>query len=492
MLRFIRTRMWFLLSRRFVGMVALCAILFPVTGSADGASQESYYDIALKAYIYAYPMVLLEVTRSQDIYLPDNTLYSQYSFPDASFKKVVSPNLDTLYSEAWIDLSNGPVTLTLPDMGDYKGHDRYYLVQLMDAWTDTFADMGTRTSGNSEQVYTIVGPHWKGEIPGSNLNIIKSPTNRVWLVVRIFCDNTNPEDIQIVNDLQNRITLTKGQHGKGVTKGLKEDHSIACEVVDPALTPPEIVTKMSAQCFYETFANIMMKNPPHQEDWPMLALLQKIGIYPGTPFDFSGLSNDIQEALVRAAADAPAVIQGIATMAPGITENNFWQVDTVVNGSYGASYALRAFVALVGLGANLPDDAVYSRPLQTVQLDGSKNYKIHFANKEQFPPVADEGFWSITLYDAHNHLVANSISKYAIRSVDAGNFVTNDDGSVDIYIQNQPPAPTGNQDTDSEIQANNWLPAPTGQFVVQLRMYWPLTSVVYGTSPWQMPAVEEY
>jgi|APLow6443716910_1056828.scaffolds.fasta_scaffold347625_2 hypothetical protein len=121
-----------------------------------------------------------------------------------------------------------------------------------------------------------------------------------------------------------------------------------------------------------------------------------------------------------------------------------------------------------------------------LQDDNTYNsYKIHF-EKDQFPPVNPKGFWSITLYDANNHLVDNSIKKYAIRSVDASHFVTNGDGSVDINIQYQAPG-------DEVTNTNNWLPAPEeGQFTVTLRMYWPTNDVILGISPWQMPAVLKY
>ncbi|MEN6439641.1 MAG: DUF1214 domain-containing protein, partial [Syntrophobacter sp.] len=228
--------------------------------------------------------------------------------------------------------------------------------------------------------------------------------------------------------------------------------------------------------FFTTFANIMRKNKPHAEDWPMRALMNKIGIYPGSPFEFNRLSAETQSALNAAVIDAQNVITtNMATLAPGQVINKTWKFDTLFEGSYGAAYPYRAAVARYGIGANLPDDAIY--PYVTISLDGSAHtYTIHF-DSGQLPPV--NAFWSITMYTSEGYLYANSINKYAIRSADS--FVTNPDGSIDLYIQNQAPA--------NQALRANWLPCPAAPFSVSLRMYWPSTQILYGTSSWKMPAI---
>ncbi len=484
---FSRVQPRFVLRKEFVSCLAvLCLLMLPASGNAKKVSTgysyvstETDYDIGLKTYIYAYPMVLLDTTRTQSGHL-DNTLYHARTFAEPTDTNVVRPNVDTLYSSAYLNLSKGPLTLTLPDMGD-----RYYMIQLMDAWTDTFADMGTRTSGNARQKFMIVPPNWTGTIRNNNVNIIKAPTDRVWLLGRIYSDGTTA-DLKIVNQLQNEMHLTKSASSASESATLAEaDEEAGDEDTtvggttssNSGLTPPQIVAQMDAETFFTAFANIMKQNKPHAEDWPMRALMNKIGIYPGSSFRFSSLSTDTQSALNTAVTDALTVIaKNIPAIQPGTVENNTWLFNTLFLGSYGAAYPYRAFMALYGLGANLTDDAIY--PSATISLDGSAHtYTIHFASG-QLPPV--NGFWSITMYTSRGYLYANSINKYAFRSADS--FVTNSDGSIDLYIQNQPPSDPG-------LQASNWLPCPAAAFAMNLRMYWPSTQILYGTSSWKMPAI---
>jgi len=444
-----------------LSIAALCVFLLFTPCVSMGVTQESDYDIGIKAYIYAYPMVLLDTTRQQRN-LPDNTFNHLRTFADPNERLVIRPNLDTLYSSAYLNLSQGPITLTLPDMGD-----RYYMIQLMDYWTDTFANMGTRVTGNTAQKFTIVGPDWKGEIPSSSVRIIKSPTNRVWLLGRLYSNGTT-EDLAIVNALQDKMLLS----GPGVPETQSVSES-AAGATGSGLTPPQIVAQMDAATFFKTFTRLLKKNGPHQEDWPMRPLLKKIGIYPGATFRFHHLSAETQAALTSATADALKIIStNMAAKIPG-TVMNTWRADTLFAGNYGTAYAYRAYIAMYGLGANLPDDAVYPKP--TIALSGANNYTIHFESG-QLPPA--KAFWSITLYDSEGYLLANPINRCAIRSSDSLTY--NTDGSMDLYIQNASPG------TDKEA---NWLPAPTGSFSLALRIYWPGTDLLYGSSTWKMPAI---
>jgi len=460
------------LKNILLAAAVLCFVMLPASGNAKGVSTETDHDIGLKTYMYAYPMVLLDTTRTQGGY-SDNKLYHSRTFADPTETTVIRPNVDTLYTTAYLNLSSGPIVLTVPDMGD-----RYYMIQLMDAWTDTFADMGTRTSGNAKQKFMIVPPHWTGTIPSDNVNIIKAPTHRVWLLGRIYSDGS-AADLEIVNQLQDKMKLTRSASNAPMSAGLAEadEEDAATDITNAGtgLTPPQIVAQMDAKTFFTTFAKIMKKNKPHAEDWPMRALMNKIGIYPGSPFKFSSLSAETQSALSTAVTDAQKIIlKNIASIQPG-TIVNTWKFNTLFLGSYGAAYPYRAFIAYYGLGANLPDDAIY--PGATISMDGSAHtYTIHF-DSGQLPPV--NAFWSITMYTSSGYLYENSINRYAIRSSDS--LVTNADGSVDIYIQNQAPG-------DSSLQAN-WLPCPAASFTMSLRMYWPSTEVLYGTSSWKMPAI---
>ena len=179
MLNCIKSRLSHVAKIRF-GIAILCIFLLPAIGNAAVFPEESLNDIGLKAYLYAYPMVLMETVRMTSG-IPDNTTVHARSFNTPTDETVIRPNVDVLYTDLYLNLSHGPVTITFPAMGN-----RFWIFQCMDWWTDTFADMGTRTSGGSAQTYTFVGPDYQEEIPEKNVNIIRAPTNRVWLFGRIY------------------------------------------------------------------------------------------------------------------------------------------------------------------------------------------------------------------------------------------------------------------------------------------------------------------
>ncbi|HQS48913.1 MAG: hypothetical protein B7Y12_12025 [Rhizobiales bacterium 24-66-13] len=157
---------------------------------------------------------------------------------------------------------------------------------------------------------------------------------------------------------------------------------------------------------------------------------------------------------------------------------NGWRTNLTAIGTYGADYLHRAGVAFGGLGANVPDDAVYPTAFADSEgrpLDGAKRYVMHFA-KEQLPPV--RAFWSLTMYDERQLFTENPLDRYAIG--DRDKLVFNPDGSLDLYIQRESPR------KDKEA---NWLPAPkNGAFTMNLRLYWPKTEVIEGN--WSPPPVK--
>ncbi len=248
--------------------------------------------------------------------------------------------------------------------------------------------------------------------------------------------------------------------------------------MDPSLdmkTPPPVqLAKMSAQKYFEMFAELMKNNPPHELDWPMVVQLRQIGIVPGKDFAFSKLDPQTQKALERAVGEGQKMIED-RIQRSGIFVNG-WTITREGIGNYGTSYLQRAAVALVGLGANVPEDAVY--PMAFVDSErrpynGSNRYVLHFDNG-QLPVNA---FWSLTVYDEDGYFADNSIQRYAIGDRDKLKF--NNDGSLDIYIQHESPG----KDKES-----NWLPAPKDTFNLIIRLYWPKIEIL--TGEWNPPAVE--
>jgi hypothetical protein len=383
------------------------------------------------------------------------------TFPDHTFREVVRPNADTLYSVVWFDVSKEPLVLSVPDT------DRYYMMPMLDMWTDVFAAPGSRTSGTKAASFAIVGPAWKGTLP-DGIERLRSPTSIGWIIGRTQTNGT--ADYKNVHRIQGEYKLTPlSRWGKSYNPPAKVPVNPTWDMNTP---PPVQVARMSAQAFFELFAELLKDNPPHELDWNMVEQLKQIGITPGKDFWFSELPARKQEALERAVGDAQRMI---AKKQAGEAVNG-WHVAREIMGNYGTSYLQRAYVALIGLGANVPEDAVY--PISIVDSDGkpyrgSHRYVLHF-DKAELPPV--RGFWSVSMYDDQMYFADNPIRRYAIGDRDKLQF--NKDGSLDIYIQHASPG---------KGRESNWLPAPKGKFDLVLRAYWPKLEVL--TGDWNPPPV---
>ncbi|MBS0189809.1 MAG: DUF1254 domain-containing protein [Phycisphaerales bacterium] len=413
--------------------------------------------IGTEAYIYGYPLVTMDMTRRvmTNVEKPEGTrapmgqLVRMRTYPNAQFRDVTAPNADTLYTTAWMDVGTEPWVLSIPD-----ADGRYFLMPMLDGWTDVFQVPGTRTTGTKPQTYVITGPNWKGQIP-QGMTEYKSPTSMVWLLGRIYCSGT-PEDYKAVHAMQDKVSIQPlSTWGKTYTPGPgKVDASI-----DMKKAVREQVNSMTAEKYFETLANLLKDNPPAAADAPMVAKLAQIGIVPGQPFNAASWSPETAKAMQQ--VPKLGFEQIMAHFKEAGRNVNGW-VFTTDAGLYGTDYLQRAFITAIGLGANRPQDAVYPTSEADAAgkpYDGSKHYVIHF-DKGQFPPV--DGFWSLTMYDAAFFFVDNPLNRYTLSS--RSNFNKNPDGSVDLYLQHESPGP------DKE---NNWLPAPKGRFILMLRLYWP-------------------
>jgi hypothetical protein len=240
-------------------------------------------------------------------------------------------------------------------------------------------------------------------------------------------------------------------------------------------TPPKIqVDTMPGDRFFVYAAELLKLNPPHITDQPIIAQLKKLGFEVGKSFDFKNVDPAIRDALTSAPADAQKLM---AWKVPTLARvANGWSMNTDTMGVYGNDYLKRAIVAQLGLGANLPEDAIY--PLNLVDetgrpLDGANKYTLHF-DKGATPPA--EAFWSVTLYDAEGYQVANPLNRFALSSWMP--FHYNSDGSLDLYFQNESPG---------KEQETNWLPAPKGAFNLTMRVYAPRSGAL--TGKWNPPPV---
>jgi hypothetical protein len=458
---------------RIVGLTAVVTLSLAL--AIPAAAQEAPADlekIAAEAYVFGYPLVLMETTQKVMTNTPKpalkaapmNQFANMPAFPSPQDREVVRPNVDTLYSSAWLDLSQGPLVLHLPDM---KG--RYYLMQMMDAWTNVFAAPGTRTTGDKQGDYAIVGPRWRGVLP-AGLKKIQAPTDTVWIIGRTL--TRGPADYAAVHAIQKQYTLTP-------LSAWGKEYTPTPGKVDPAVdmkTPPvQQLAKMTAVNFFQTMAVAMKTNPPAAADAIALDKFAVFGLVVGKDLDPARLKPAVAQALVAGVKQGQKHIEAKA-MKIGLMKSG-WQIPQPPMGAYGTDYAQRAAVALFGLGANLREDAVYPTAYedgQGRQLTGKYRYVLHFA-KGQLPPV--KAFWSLTMYGQDTFLVANPLNRYALGDRDSLKY--NADGSLDLYLQHQSPG---------KDQEANWLPAPAGDFNVTLRLYWPQESVLKGA--WTPPAIK--
>lgn len=471
-----RNRLGF--AGRLAAILALAVLLAacaekkaPAPKAGAGLDPAEARAIATEAYLYGYPLVTMEMTRRvmtnvaapENGHAPMNEFAHVRRYPPAGFRDVTMPNADTLYSTAWLDLSAGPMVLSLPDT-----HGRYYVMPILSAWTGVIASPGARTTGTGPQTYAITGPDWRGSLP-SGMSEIKSPTNLVWILGRTSCTGS-PSDYEAAHAVQNKYLLVP------LPAWGKPAPPAAPGRVDPAVdmkTPVrDQVDALPAGPYFRLLAKLLRDNPPTPEDAPLLARMARLGIVPGQDFDLGALPPE----LALAAAGAPAAGQArMASAARSTAETiNGWSVDLKM-GVYDSDYGRRALTARRALAANRPQDEVYA--VSTGWYRGEGKYVLRFPSG-QLPPV--NAFWSLTLYDGEFFFAANPLNRFSLGSRDA--LKHDEDGSVTIHVQHESPGP------DREA---NWLPAPEKEFNLVLRLYWPKSappSILDGS--WAPPEIE--
>jgi hypothetical protein len=298
---------------------------------------------------------------------------------------------------------------------------------------------------------------------------IDAPTPYVWIIGRTKTDG--PPDYEAVHKIQTGFKVTPlSQWGKPAEPAeVKLDPSVDMK------TPPKVqVDTMSAGKYFAYAAELLKTHPPHITDQPIIARLKKIGIEPGKTFDIEKIAPAIRNGLTGVPEDAQQLMAWkVATLARVV---NGWSMNTDTMGVYGNYYLKRAIVAQQGLGANLPEDAIYPLNLADESgrpLDGANNYTLHF-DKSDLPPA--NAFWSVTLYDAQGFQVANALDRFAVSSWMP--FKYNPNGSLELYIQHESPGPD---------KQSNWLPAPEGAFNLTMRLYAPKPEALIGK--WNPPSV---
>jgi hypothetical protein len=448
-----------------LALVLAMALLSPAlsaSGSQSG-NQEDVWATVREAYIYTFPLVLMDATKTTSIntreHLPDvrkapiNQLMHSGKLADASFKMIVSPNVDTVYSSAWYDLSDEPVVYVFPET------DRFCNVQVFDAWTNT-----VRVFDKAGD-YAIAHSAWEGELP-QGVTRIDVPTAMAWSITRTVL--SGEEDLPNVRAIQANMKLLPlsayvqgGEYSPG-----KGSYAEGNDYV-----PVEKVLSMGPKAFFDKANELMKTNPPALADADIVKKLAGINVGQGMSFDPGILSGDI-------AAQWKEMLQGLKEVFINEATKfsiklGQWSYFGAPIGDFGTEYTYRWAIALGGLGANTVDVALYMKTDvddSGEALTDEKNYVLHF---ETFPPVLNDGFWSVTAYGSDNFLIDNPIGRYCVN--DRTDFVLNEDGSLDIILSREQPD-----------NIANWLPVSGAAFHFILRIYTP----DMGALPsWQAPVI---
>jgi hypothetical protein len=459
---------------------------------AQEAEYDATFDLGVEAYEYGLPVLDLARTfrTSTSVNVtngrgggPVNRFNHFRKLADAKDRTVVLPNSDTLYSMAWIDLRHGPQVIHTK-----KGTKRFHVLELMDPWSENFANIGSPRGARPDGDYLVVTKKWKGKKP-KGLKLLRSPYNRIWIIGRTLVKSQ--ADLPNVHKVQNTFRITplkkwnpkrpyayKYPKPKHVDRTKNEAHIPGTgEGEDPA-------------AYFDALGDQLKRFPPPARDKAMLAKLKKgLGIGPGLHPVADGKFDDAQLAALRAVVSgAAARMQSglLSTYLENFDIHNGWVVART--GHYGTDYHRRAQIARYGLGAPTPNVAMYPVALMDHDkspLNGAKRYVVHFDADQVKPPV--QFFWSLTLYDNDSFFVDNPLNRYLLN--DRSDLKYNDDGSLDIYVQSSPPA-------DSD-QVNNWLPSPNGTaaqpaFRLTMRLYGLSKQGIqdlYNGTGWQLPTI---
>jgi hypothetical protein len=360
----------------------------------------------------------------------------------------------------WFDVREQPLVISVPDTAG-----RYYMLPLLDMWTDVFALIGRRTTGTGAGHYAIVGPSWTGTLP-DGVERIDSPTAIGWIIGRI--QTNGPDDYPAVHEVQDGLVATPLSVWPAPPTA---PTTVPDPSVDMTTATVDQVLGLSGVELLRRTAELMLMHPAHLIDQPLLARMRRLGLAAGEPFDVDQLDDDVREAIEAGAASAKERMTRQMQMHPVV---DGWSQPTFAMGVYGTDYWRRAIIAKIGLGANLAEDAVYPVLFHDVNgmvPMGETDYVLHF-DADALPP--SDAFWSVTMYDADGFTAMNDIDRYALGDRDP--LVYNPDGSLDLYLQRDDPG--------AEHRAN-WLPSPAGPLGVTLRLYDPRPEVLDGT--WTPP-----
>lgn len=448
--------------------ISLCGAPAQVRGQAGDAAiraadakheQDWAYSVGVQNYVFGLPLLILE--RERKVRLNPETLEKAKKFaPAAPINQIghmktlataddimpYTPNNDTVYSGALLELADEPIILTAPDIDD-----RYWSMEVADVYTNNLFYIGTRATNGKGGAHAFVGPNWKGTLPEGVIEH-RVPSSTVMFAIRIGVVPGDKDDLAKVNALQDQFQLTALSNWSDPAK-----HGQAA--VPTLAARPDYKGDLA---FYQTLADLVTENPPPSEHEAAVILLGRGGVHIGQKFDAEALDEPTRKGLAQAAADGPDIMKWKVKYR-GTPYPTRW--NNLRPGNYGFDYLDRAAGALEGLFVHDREEAEYFSAYEDGKanlLDGANKYVLHF-NKDEIPPTLKNGFWSFTMYGADFQLVNNPIDRFSIGDRTKG-LVYGPDGSLDIHIQGTPP----------EGKESNWLPSPTsGLFRINYRIYLP-------------------
>jgi hypothetical protein len=458
--------------RRTLAVAVGLAALAPATAAhaQTNVNPAEARAIAKEAYIYGFPLV--DNYRVQHAYFVDST-NPEFKAPwnqirniprvfTPDDKAVQTPNSDTPYSMLGMDLRAEPIVLTVPVIEK----ERYFSIQLIDAYTFNFDYIGSRATGNDGGNFLIAGPGWKGETPKDVKKVVRSETELVIAAYRtqLF----NPGDLDNVKKVQ------AGYKVQSLSAFVGTPPPKAAPAIDfiRPLTPAEQKTSLQ---FFNILNFVLQFCPTHPSETDLMARFAKIGVGAGKTFDASKLSPEMKTAIEQGMADAWTDLAALNKRvdAGEVTSGDMFGTREFLKNNY----LYRMDAAVLGIYGNSKQEAMY--PIYAVdaggqKLDGANRYTLRLA-PGQLPPV--NAFWSLTMYEMPaSLLVANPLNRYLLNSPMLPHFKKDADGGLTFYIQNQSPG------SDKEA---NWLPAPKGPFLMAMRLYWPKPEALEGK--WKQP-----
>jgi hypothetical protein len=425
--------------------------------------------IAADAFIYAYPMLINYKSLYTQALDPLSKSYtggfgrfrhlSQPATP--ATKDIVTPNNDTLYSWAWLDLRAEPWVLSLPA----TPRDRYNVFQLVDLYTFNYAYVGVRATGFGPGNYLLAGPHWRGQAGPEITRILHSETDFVGILGRT--SESGPDDIAAVQALQAQYFLTS----------LSQFEKMPAQAAAPPVQWLKWDGKKALSPAFIGYLNFILQftQPAHPSESALMARFARIGVGAGFPFAYGQLDSVMQQALLDGVKDGAARLKDAVEHTKS-SLGLFGSREALKN-----DYLKRAVAAAAGIYGNSAEEAVYMgtrKDDEGTPLDGRKRYVLKFS-EAQLPPA--KFFWSTTMYGLPDRrLVANSINRYSIGDRTKG-IQYGTDGSLTLYVQRESPGADKN---------SNWLPCPAqGPFAMITRIYGP--SEAAATGKWVMPSPAE-